>query len=112
MWANTTPDGGLLALGMEDDGSFSGCSRLSHGELNEREKAAFTFCPDSRTDSNRITVTNKQGQNDFIILFRTYYREDKLACDVFGNAYTRVGDAKHKLTPEEMHELKLDKGRS
>jgi ATP-dependent DNA helicase RecG len=109
MWANTTPDGGLLALGMEDDGSFSGCSRLSHGELNEREKAAFTFCPDSRTDSNRLAVTNKQGQQDFIILFRTYYREDKLVCDVSGNAYTRVGDARHKLTPEEVHELKLDK---
>jgi ATP-dependent DNA helicase RecG len=25
MWANTVPDGGLMVLGQEDDGTFSGC---------------------------------------------------------------------------------------
>jgi ATP-dependent DNA helicase RecG len=29
MWANTAPDGGIMALGVENDGAFSGCALLS-----------------------------------------------------------------------------------
>jgi ATP-dependent DNA helicase RecG len=110
MWANTAPDGGLLVLGMEDDGSFSGCSKLSPRELNGKEKASNTFCPECRTISKRIKVINIEGHEDFIILFRTNYQENKVICDVSGNAYIRIGDEKHKLTSDEIHELKIDKG--
>jgi hypothetical protein len=48
MWANTLPEGGLLVVGMENDGSFSGCHRLSQNQLNEIEKCHQTFCPDAR----------------------------------------------------------------
>jgi ATP-dependent DNA helicase RecG len=110
MWANTSPEGGILILGMENDGSVSGCLKLSQNELNDREKAAYIYCPDSRVDSKRIPVINLEGHEDFILIFRTYYREDKVVCDVSGSAYSRVGDQKHRLTDEEIHELKIDKG--
>jgi hypothetical protein len=39
MWANTVPDGGLIAVGIEDGGKVVGCRGLSQTELNEREQA-------------------------------------------------------------------------
>lgn len=109
MWANTAPDGGLIALGMENNGSFSGCSRLSHNELNEREKAAFTYCPDASCQSKRMLVRNIGGQEDFVLLFRVYYREDKVVRNVAGDGYIRIADSKHKLTNDELRELEIDK---
>jgi len=110
MWANTSPEGGIVVLGMENDGTFSGCARLSQSELNDREKAAHIYCPDALVDSKRVAVINEQGHEDFVLVFRTCYREDKVVCDVSGNAFSRVADEKHKLTADEVHELKIDKG--
>lgn len=110
MWANTAPEGGITILGIENDGSFSGCASLSQNELNDREKSAIVYCPDSRVETKRIPVLNREGHEDFLLLFRVPYREDKVVCEVSGNAFSRVGDSKHKLTREEIHELAIDKG--
>jgi ATP-dependent DNA helicase RecG len=110
MWANTVPEGGLIAIGLEDNGSVSGCSRLSQDDLNEREKAGRIYCPDARYETRRIPVINVEGKEDFLLLVRVRYREDKVVCDVSGDAYVRVGDEKHKLTSEEVRELQIDKG--
>src|SRR5438045_9410059 len=48
MWANTQPEGGLIAIGVEDDGIITGCNSLSQSELNEREQAGKVYCPDAR----------------------------------------------------------------
>jgi ATP-dependent DNA helicase RecG len=109
MWANTLPEGGLIVLGMNNDGSFSGCLTLSSKELNDREKSDAHYCPDSRTESKRIRIVNKKGQNDFVVLFRTFYREDKVVTDVSGNAFIRKGDEKRKLTNAEIRELQIDR---
>ena len=81
MWANTAPEGGVTVLGMENDGAFSGCIMLSQNELNDREKAGHIYCPDARVESKRIAVINEQGHEDYVLIFRTYYREDKVVCD-------------------------------
>src|ERR1035437_1535819 len=70
MWANTTPGGGLIAVGIEDDGRISGCHRLSQDRINAIEKAAFMFCPEARTESKRIGAVNSDGSPTFVILIR------------------------------------------
>ena len=54
-------------------------------------------------------MRNISGNSDFVLLIRVDYREDKCVRDVSGNAYSRVGDSRHKLTPEELRELEIDK---
>src|SRR5690349_10803980 len=98
MWANTGPDGGLLVVGMEDDGKFTGCLGLGNTGLNKREKAISTYCPDARYEYKRIPVTNVKGEKDFVVLFRVFYREDKVVRDVSQQAFHRVGDEKRQLT--------------
>jgi hypothetical protein len=44
-------------MGVDDDGSISGCHRLTQEQINSVEKAAFVFCPEARTESKRIAAT-------------------------------------------------------
>lgn len=110
MWANTVPDGGLVAIGIEDNGSISGCKSISQTELNEREQAGKAYCPDARYESKLVPVTNSKGESDFILLIRVQYRPDKVVYDSQGNAFVRIGDQKHQLSKEECRELEIDKG--
>ena len=110
MWANTLPDGGLIAVGIEDKGAIQGCKGLSQAELNEREQAGKVYCPDARSSSKLVPVRNEDGENDFILLIKVEYRQDKLVYDSQGHAWVRIGDQKHALTKEECRELENDKG--
>jgi ATP-dependent DNA helicase RecG len=109
MWANTPPDGGLIAVGVEDGGKVLGCHRLSNNQLNELEKAPRRLCPDARVDSKRIEAISHDGQASFIELFRVDYREDKVVRNYKNEAFIRSGDEKHQLSEEEIRELEIDK---
>jgi len=110
MWANTLPDGGLIAVGIEDGGGITGCACLSQSELNEREQAGRTYCPDARYESKLVPVTNSQGKSDFVLLIRVQYRPDKVVYDSQGHAWIRIGDQKHELSKEQCREIEIDKG--
>lgn len=62
MFANTAPDGGLISVGVRDDGSIEGCSCLSDNQLNELEKIR-RLIPDARYQSKRIPVTTSHGED-------------------------------------------------
>lgn len=109
MWANTLPDGGLLVVGQEDKGAFSGCSRLSQGSINDLDRTGDIHCPDARFTCKRVPVINTRGEQDFVMLFRIYYREDKVVETPRGEAFIRRGESKRKLLPEEVRELQVDK---
>jgi ATP-dependent DNA helicase RecG len=74
MWANTDPNGGLIAIGMANDGCFEGCKRLTQEGLNHLEKAGRTHCPDANIQTKRVFVINTNGEGDFVLLFRVKYR--------------------------------------
>src|SRR5437016_497210 len=54
MWANTPPEGGILALGVDDDGTCTGFSSQSQDRVNELERAGHIFCPDARCDVKHV----------------------------------------------------------
>src|SRR5690242_12026743 len=60
MWANTVPEGGLIAVGIENDRSISGCRMLGSPELNLLEQAGRTYCPDARSQSRLVPVVNSK----------------------------------------------------
>lgn len=109
MWANTVPEGGILVVGMENDGAFSGCHNLSQTQLTEIEKCHNTYCPDARVESKRVRVTTPNRTESFVIVFRVRYREDKLVRTTSGQAFIRRGDSKYELNESEIRELEIDK---
>jgi ATP-dependent DNA helicase RecG len=110
MFANTKPDGGILVLGMENDGRISGFSTITQSRVNELERSGQLYCPDARYESKRVGAINSSGQRDFLLLIRVFYREDKVAKTVSGEAYVRLGESKEKLRHEQIRELEIDKG--
>ena len=107
--ANTAPDGGLIAIGVDDDGAFSGCVNTNPKHLNELERAGNVYCPDARYECKRVVIQNKNGRDDFVLLLRVYYRPDKVVETVRGEAWVRHGESKRKLTDDEKRELRIAK---
>lgn len=110
MWANTPPDGGIIVVGMADKGTVIGCHELSPKDLNSLEKVGHSFCPEARYESRRVFARTPAGEPTFLVVFRVYYRHGRVAYHVNGNAYNRIGDSIHKLTSDEIQELRIDKG--
>jgi ATP-dependent DNA helicase RecG len=109
MWANTAPDGGLIVIGMSDDGAFEGCSKLSPKRLNELE-AMQDLCPDALCATRRIPIHKSDGSQDFVVVGRVFYRKGRAVKTPQGGVFARRGDRKKRLTPEEARELAIDKG--
>lgn len=76
MWANTPPDGGLIAVGVEDDGQISGCLKAGTAHINNLERSGRNFCPDARYEVKRLDVHRVDGERDYVLLFRVYYRSE------------------------------------
>jgi len=109
MWANTQPYGGLIFIGVEDKGEITGCKSLSTAQINKLELVR-TYCSDARHEFKKVAVTNKDGQADFVMVLRVYYREDKLVETNSSNSFVRVGDEKHRLTEAAKQEIRIARG--
>jgi ATP-dependent DNA helicase RecG len=109
MWANTQPHGGLVFIGIEDDGKFSGCKNADQSHINELHTVT-RLCPDAKIEFKNVPIKNDKGQDDFVIVLRVHYRPDKLVETVEGNAFVREGDEKRHLTEVEKREIRLNKG--
>ena len=110
MWANTQPYGGLIIVGVEKNGIISGCRRCGPERVSEFERVGHEQCPDARFDMHRVAASLPGGEADFLLMFRVFYREDKLVETVRGDAYVRSGDRKRRLTEEEKREIRIGKG--
>lgn len=110
MWSNTKPDGGIIIIGQEDDGTISGCIKGGPNHINDLERAGYTFCPDARYEIKHLNVRLSNGKDDFIILLRIFYRENKVVRTVRNEAFTRIAASNKKLSEEEAHELEIEKG--
>ncbi len=110
MFANTKPDGGIIVIGQENDGAFSGCLKATASHINDLERTADNHCSDARFELKRIPVSHPDGTEDYVLLIRVFYRHDKLVRTHSGEAFIRSGESKKKLTNEEAREIEIDKG--
>lgn len=67
-------------------------------------------CPDGRFVTRKLAVKNHAGEDDFIILARVYYVEDRLVEITNGHAYCRESDRSRRLTDSEKQEVRINKG--
>jgi len=112
MWANTPPDGGIVVVGVENDGRITGCSKLRQNRINDIEASGRNFCPDAKYQTKRIPARREDGAEDFLIVFLVNYNESRVVKTVAGQAFRRFGEAKSRLRSEELHELEIEKGQT
>lgn len=110
MWANTPPFGGIILIGVEDDGRITGCKKQSTSHINDLQRAGDVYCPDARYQTRTVPVKNVDGEDDFIVAFRVMYREDRVVETTAREVFARRGSTKRRLGDEEKRELQLTKG--
>ena len=110
MWTNTSPNGGLIAIGIEDKGELSGCIKKEIEHINNLESAPMVFCPEANFTSKHVPFTHPDGRQNFLILFRVKYNENKVVRNNKGEVFVRLGDKKRKLNESQIRELEIDKG--
>lgn len=110
MWANTPPFGGIILVGIENDGRITGCKRASTPHMNDLQRAGDIYCSDARYQCRQVPVVNLDGEEDYLLAFRVFYREDRVVETVGHEAYSRRGSTKRHLSNEEKRELQLTKG--
>jgi ATP-dependent DNA helicase RecG len=109
VYANRQPHGGIILVGITDDGDIEGCSSLGSTRLNDLERAGSIYCPDARIETRSIRAYNRTGKPDFFLAIRVHYRADKLVETVRGEAFTRDGSSKRKLSEQEKREIRIKK---
>jgi ATP-dependent DNA helicase RecG len=113
MWSNTPANGGLIAVGIENNGELSGCIKKSVDHINKLESdSGMTHCPDARYTCRKVPFTHQTGDQDFILLFRVKYNETKVVRNNKGEVFARYGDKKRQLKDEQIRELEIDKGQT
>lgn len=110
MFANTKPDGGIIGVGISDDGTLTGCRSLEPQAIDRIEQTGIQYCPDARYEIKRVGFSRTDGTRDFVILIRIYYHDTRLVETTDGNAYIRKGASKHKLNEGEKGEIRISKG--
>ena len=60
--------------------------------------------------SRRIQFGRADGENDFLLAIRVFYRPEKLVETTRGEAFVRAGNKKRRLTEDEKREIKISKG--
>ena len=103
-------EGGVLAVGIEKDGTVTGCAHLGESRLQEIETAGYDMCPDGRFETRRVPVVNASGRPDFLVLIRIHYVESRLVKLTNGDAYCRQSDRSRKLSDSEKEEIRISKG--
>lgn len=103
-------EGGVVLIGVEKDGTVTGCSALSEEKLQQLEFLGRDNCPDGRFVTNRLEVRNSRGEPDFVIRARVYFVEDRLVELTNGTAFCRESDRSRKLTDSEKQEIRINKG--
>lgn len=108
-FANAQPHGGVLLVGVEDDGTISGFSLVGRDRLASFE-GTNPNCPDARVESRRVGVINSRGDEDVVVAIRIHFRADRLVETTSGNAFVREGKQKRKLTETEKREIRITRG--
>ncbi len=103
-------NGGVIAVGITNDRRVEGCKHLGETVLQEIELCGDRRCPTGRFRSRRIPAVNYKGEEDFLILIRIEYVEDRLVELTDGTAYVRKGHECKLLKEHEKQGLRIDKG--
>lgn len=109
MIAFANADGGLLVVGIEDDGRITGIDAHAKN-VNEILRVPFDFCrPSIMIETEVIGCVDSKGGENHILLIRIP-QSSELHVNHRDEAFLRVGDKSKKLTFDERLQLMYAKG--
>ncbi len=104
-------NGGLIVLGIENDGLITGFKGIGYDKLNELQKV-FTLAYLKNIPNHHIeivNVKNNNNENDKLLLFHVELSSNKVIRTSRDEVYLRQGDSSNKLTAEQIRLLEYDR---
>lgn len=109
MIALANADGGLLAVGIEDNGEITGIDSYTRN-VNEILRASLDFCkPSIMVETEMVECKDNQGKNNHILLI-LIPQSGELHANHRDEVFLRVGDKSKKLTFDERLQMMYAKG--
>lgn len=103
-------NGGVLVIGIEDDGRIVGFDNSGVGSINDFLEVPYSFCKGKIKVRHEIREVEVDSKKDKILLFFVESSEDAVIKTADDKVYLRVGDKSKLLNHEQVTELEYDKG--
>ena len=103
-------NGGLIALGITDDGKIEGFNSYGNDKLNECQKVVTNYLKNPPTYRIELLNTqNEKGEEDNILLFHIEPELNYLIRNNKDEVYCRQGDSSIKLNANQIRSLEYDR---
>ena len=102
-------DGGILAIGIEDDGEITGIDGYIDN-INDLARIPYDYCkPSVPVSFEKVSCTDKDGKSNHLLII-TVPQSSELHANQHDDVYLRMGDKSRKLTFDERMQLLFSKG--
>ncbi len=103
-------NGGLIALGITDDGKIEGFNSYGNNKLNEFQKVVTNYLKNTPTYRiELVNIQNEKGEEDNILLFHIEPELNYLIRNNKDEVYCRQGDSSIKLNASQIRSLEYDR---
>ncbi|MCI0330678.1 MAG: putative DNA binding domain-containing protein [candidate division Zixibacteria bacterium] len=109
-FANVNPDGGLIVMGIEDDGRVSGIFQFGRGWVSHVQKSLNGIIPVANISVKTTPCLNAGGAPDEILLIHAAFSSSRVVEVSDGRAFKRIGEETIELSEDEKRELRISKG--
>lgn len=103
-------NGGVIAVGITDDGIIEGFNLYGTKKLNDCQKVVSNFLsPTPVYECELVDIKNKKGEDDNILLFHVESAMNYIVRNNKDEVYCRQGDSSIKLTSDQVRSLEYDR---
>lgn len=103
-------NGGVLAIGIEDNGEITGFNNKDSKSINDFLNVPFSSCKERLKVEHEIRKVTIDSKQDSILLLFIEPSEDAVIKTSDDKVYLRVGDKSKLLNHEQVTQLEYDKG--
>lgn len=102
--------GGILAIGIKDNGEIEGFNKYGINKLNEAQKIVSSYLkPAPICNFEIIEINNVKGEKDRVLLYHIEPSMSRVIRNAKDEVYCRQGDSSIKLTYDQIKSLEYDR---
>lgn len=104
-------NGGILVIGVEDDGTITGFEKVGLHKIDDFKRIPFEYLKTpARIKYEEVRVKNFNGYDDWILVYQIEPSTRRVIRSTSDDVYLRIGDQSRELTHEQINNLEFDKG--
>jgi len=103
--------GGTLVIGVEDDGTITGFSKVGFQKIDQFKQIPLDYCKSMPIVKYEvIEIESNNSKDDLILAYHIFPSNKRVIRSTADEVFLRIGDQSRKLTHEQINNLEFDKG--